>query len=75
MSDPSHWLGWEHYRHWKRAVGPWNQTTDVPDARRSDRQLKKLVRSLQIKFEHISDTTFQSQSGVDEFTAHGQSKW
>ena len=51
MSDPSHWLGWEHYRHWKRAVGRWNQTIDVPDARRSDRQLKKLVRSLQIKFE------------------------
>ena len=52
MSDPSHCLGWEHYRQWKRTVGPWNHTTDVPDARRSDRQLKKLVRSLQIKFEH-----------------------
>ena len=66
ISDPSHWLGWEHYRQWKRAVGRWNQTTDVPDARRSDRQLKKLVRSLQVKFEHISDTTLQSQSCVDQ---------
>ena len=26
----------------------------------------KLLRSLQIKFEHISDTTLQSQSGIDE---------
>ena len=63
MSDPHDWLGWEHYRHWKRAVRRWNRTTDIPVAQGPDRLFKELDWQLQVKFEHINNATLLSWTG------------
>ena len=66
-SETSLLAPWEHYRHWKRTVRRWNRTADIPVARTSNRQLKKLDWSMQIiKFEPSVPSLCRGWNGSDK---------
>ena len=66
-SDPPSWAGWSYYRLWKKSIGRWNKSTDIPTWKRSEKLLRTLDWELQSKFEHISDEEMQSPGYLDVF--------
>ena len=64
-SDPPTFPGWTHYRLWRRSVLRWDSHTDVLLHRRAERILKGMEWDLQLKLDHIDESTLTSKGYIN----------